>query len=68
MKIPVILVPSNTKKEVDLKSGSTVADLLTMLCLKPDTVIVLRNRIPIPVDETIEGTEELKIVQVASGG
>jgi sulfur carrier protein ThiS len=68
MKIKITMIPSNVTKEIDMKTGSTVSDLLGKLNLKPDTVIVLHNSIPVPVDEVLTDIKELKIVQVASGG
>ena len=68
MMIKITMIPSNMKKDIDMKPGSTVSDLLEKLRLKPDTVIILRNSIPVPVDDVITDMEELKIVQVASGG
>ena len=68
MMIKISMIPSNVKKELDMNTGSTVSDLLEKLHLKPDTVIVLKGSIPVPVDDVITDMEELKIVQVASGG
>ncbi|MCX6664655.1 MAG: MoaD/ThiS family protein [Euryarchaeota archaeon] len=68
MMIKITMIPSNVKKDIDMKTGSIVSDLLEKLHLKPDTIIVLRNSIPVPVDDVITDMDELKIVQVASGG
>jgi sulfur carrier protein ThiS len=68
MKIKITMIPSNIKKDIDMNTGSTVSDLLEKLNLKPDTVIVLHNSTPVPVDDVINDIKELKIVQVASGG
>ena len=68
MKVKIIMIPSNTTKEVKMKKGSTIFHLLQSLELKPDTVIVTRENIPVPVDDIISGDTELKIIQVASGG
>ena len=68
MMIKITMIPSNVKKDIDMKMGSTVSDLLKKLNLKPDTVIILHNSTPVPVDDVITDVKELKIVQVASGG
>ena len=68
MMIKITMIPSNVKKDIDMKTGSTASDLLKKLNLKPDTVIVLRKSIPVPVDDVITDMDELKIVQVSSGG
>jgi len=62
------MIPSNTTKEVKMKKGSTIFHLLQSLELKPDTVIVTRENIPVPIDDIISVDTELKIIQVASGG
>ena len=68
MKIRVKLIPQNTYQEIDIKKGSTVLDLLRIIQRKPDSVIVLKNKTPLPVDDIIPDNQELSIIQVASGG
>ena len=68
MKISVILLPNNSLKEVELRSGSKIFDLLKKIHLKPDAIIVLKNNMPIPVDDTLTEGQKLTILQVASGG
>jgi sulfur carrier protein ThiS len=68
MKIRVKLIPQNTYQQVDLKEDSTIADLLQILHRRPDSVIVLKNKTPLPVDDVIPDSQELSIIQVASGG
>jgi sulfur carrier protein len=68
MKIRIIILPENSTKEVDIEPGSSVNDLLMNIQLKPDAIIVLRDNIPIPVDDILTEEQELRIVQVASGG
>jgi len=68
MKIRVKLIPQNTIQEIDIKKGSTVIDLLRMIHRRPDSVIVLKNKTPLPVDDVIPDDQELSIIQVASGG
>ena len=68
MKITVKILPLNSIKEVDLKSGSKVYDVLKKINLRPDALIVLKGNAPIPVDEILDEEQELNILQVASGG
>ena len=68
MKIRVKLIPQNTSQEIDIKKGSTVIDLLRTIHRRPDSVIVLKNKTPLPVDDVILDDQELSIIQVASGG
>ena len=68
MKITVKISRSNELQRIDLKSGSKVQDVLTELNMKPDTLIVMKENIPIPIDNVLKGGEELTIIQVSSGG
>ena len=68
MKIQVKLIPQNTAQVLNIKEGATVLDLLQVLHRRPDSVIVLNNKTPLPVDDVIPDTKELSVVQVASGG
>ncbi|DAC71809.1 MAG TPA: hypothetical protein DSN98_08475 [Thermoplasmata archaeon] len=68
MKIKVKIVPRNVSQEVDVAVGATVLDLLRTIHLRPDAFIVLKNNIPIPVDDVLGDEQELCLLQVASGG
>jgi len=68
VNIKVKLLRTNEKKELQLEKKSTINDLLKKLDLKPDTVVVMNNDKPIPVDEDLTDEEELIILQVSSGG
>jgi sulfur carrier protein ThiS len=68
MKVTIRFVPQNTTKELILEKGSTVTDLLHLLHRRPDTVIVLKNKTPVPEDAIIADDSDLSVVQVASGG
>ena len=68
VNIKVKISRTNETKEVDIKTGSTVQDVIKKINLKPDTIIVINNNKPIPIDEELEGGEELIILQVSSGG
>ena len=68
MIIRVNISRSENIKEIIVKKDSTILDLLNKLDLKPDTVIVMRDNIPIPIDETLKKDQKLSIIQVSSGG
>ena len=68
MKTTVSLLPSNTTKTVNIKTGATLMDLLKQLHLKPDSSIVLQGETPIPIDDDVADGKKYKIIQVASGG
>ena len=61
---------SRTRDTRDVKLGpfATVEDLLISINLKPDTAIVMRKDMPIPIDYDLKDGDELKIIQVTSGG
>lgn len=54
--------------EIELPENASSMDLLARLGLLPDAYIVLRDGIPIPIDERLNDGDVLKIVKVASGG
>jgi len=68
VKITVKISRANKTKTIDLEKGSTIQDVLTKVDMKPDTLIVMNGNKPIPIDEEIQGGEELTIIQVSSGG
>ncbi|OYT58154.1 hypothetical protein B6U70_01110 [Euryarchaeota archaeon ex4484_162] len=69
MRIKVALYPEKNNSDLKIKSeNATVLDVLTKLNIKPDTVIVMRDSKPIPVDDNINDGDKLKIIKVASGG
>ena len=68
MKVKVKILRDNKLKEVDLKTGSTIEELIKKINLKPDTIIVMNKDKPIPIDETLYDGQELTILQVSSGG
>ena len=68
MKITVKLSRTKEKKELQLETGSTVNDLLSKMNLKPDTLIVMSDNSPIPIDDLLKEGQEVTILQVSSGG
>lgn len=53
---------------VTLAPGDRVMDLLDRSGIMPDGVLVLREGVPLPLDENVEGTSRLTVIRVASGG
>lgn len=68
MKVTVKIQRSNETKKIELKDKSTIQQLLKKINIKPDTVIVMNENKPIPVDDILIDGQELTILQVASGG
>ena len=68
MNITVILSRTKEKRKLEFEKGLTVESVLKKLNIKPDTVIVMSNNHPIPIDDEIKEGQELTILQVSSGG
>ncbi len=68
MKITVEISRTKETKTIELNNGSLVQDVLKKINMKPDTLIVMNNKNPIPIDTKLNGGEELTIIQVSSGG
>lgn len=68
MIVTTILFPEKNEKKIELQENSTALDMLKNLDLNPDVMLVIRNEVPIPVDEKLEDKDVLKIVRVVSGG
>lgn len=54
--------------EVDLEEESTVEDLLKELDYHLDSVVVISDDDPLPLDYNLEKDMEVKIIPVVSGG
>ena len=68
MKITIELSRSKETREIHLKKGSTVKEVLKKINIKPDTIIVIRKDEPIPIDEELINGERLKILEISSSG
>ena len=68
MKIKINITRTNQNREINIKPGSKIIELLDKINMKPDTLIVLKNNKPIPINEQLKENDELKIIQVSSGG
>ena len=68
MDITINYSPKNTSEKIKIFQGAKISDILIKLDLKPDTVIALRNNLPIPIDEELQDADNITIIRVASGG
>ena len=68
MQIKVKISRTKETKKINIKTGSTVEDVLKKINLKPDSVIIMNKNKPTPVDDEIKDGEEITILQVSSGG
>ncbi|MBO8179269.1 MAG: MoaD/ThiS family protein [Archaeoglobus sp.] len=67
MKLKIKFVGFEIKEtEVDV-NGQSYSEILESLGINPETVVVVRDNLPVPVDEKAEGGE-IKVVRVISGG
>jgi sulfur carrier protein ThiS len=62
-----VLAGGVTEKSIDIEHGSTYNDVLVCLKINPETVIVMVDSRPVPVDEIVS-TDYLEILRVVSGG
>jgi sulfur carrier protein ThiS len=68
LKIKLHYTRSNNIKELNIRKGSTVEDLLKRIKIKPDTVVIIDKNKPIPIDDELYEGQNLTILQVSSGG
>ncbi len=54
--------------EVEFEDGMSISDLVEKLDYHKDSVIVLKDDEPTPLDEDLEDGMSLKIISVVSGG
>ncbi|MBO8183212.1 MAG: MoaD/ThiS family protein [Archaeoglobus sp.] len=54
-------------EELSIDEGSTYVDLLNIFNINPETVIVLKDGKPVPIDDKVE-KGEIKVLRVISGG
>uniref|UniRef100_A0A7C3M9Y2 MoaD/ThiS family protein n=1 Tax=Archaeoglobus fulgidus TaxID=2234 RepID=A0A7C3M9Y2_ARCFL len=67
MKLKIKFVGFEIKEtEVDV-NGQSYSEILESLGINPETVVIVRDNLPVPVDDTAEGGE-VKVVRVISGG
>ena len=54
--------------EITLESGKLISDLVSKLDHHQDSVVVLKDGEPLPLDKKVEDGMKLKVVSVVSGG
>ncbi len=68
MEVLVRLVNENKQHKLKLSDSATALEILKMLRIAPDTVIIMMDNKPIPIDLLLEPDSELSIIRVVSGG
>lgn len=56
------------KKSLIKKYVGTGAGLLAMLGINPETVLLTKNGVLVPLDEKLTDKDKIKIISVISGG
>jgi len=62
-----VLAGSVSEHSLEIDNGSTYGDVLEQLELNPETVIVMVDGIPVPVDEVVSAGY-LEVLRIVSGG
>ncbi|MBW6518371.1 MAG: MoaD/ThiS family protein [ANME-2 cluster archaeon] len=62
-----VLTGSVSEQSLELDNGSTYGDVLGKLELNPETVIVMVDGTPVPVDEMVS-SGYLEVLRIVSGG
>ncbi|RLI72348.1 hypothetical protein DRO97_08985 [Archaeoglobales archaeon] len=68
MEIKIKFIGFQKKEEVvEVEENKRYVDLLNSLNINPETVVIVKDGLPIPVDDKVE-EGEIKVVRVISGG
>ena len=68
MDIQVQLLNDNKDFRLSLSDSAVAGDSLKELKIPPDTVIIMRNGKPIPIDTPLNNKDKLSLIRVLSGG
>jgi len=68
MDIQVQLINDNKDFQLSLTDLAVAGDSLKELKIPPDTVIIMRNGKPIPIDTPLNNKDKLSLIRVLSGG
>jgi sulfur carrier protein len=55
------------EKSIEIPEGSTYIDLLNIFNINPETVIIVKDGSPVPLDDKVE-KGEIRVMRVISGG
>jgi len=69
IKVKLNFVGALPKKEdvVEVEEGTTYSQILEMIGINPETVVIVKDKLPVPTDEKAE-EGEVKVIRVISGG
>lgn len=68
MKIKIKFIGFQKNEEiVEIEKNKKYVDLLNRVGINPETVVIVKDGLPIPVDDKVE-EGEIKVIRVISGG
>ena len=62
-----VLAGGILEKTIEFGVGSTYSDILTELGFNPETVVVMVNGRPVPIDDIVD-SDRIEILKIISGG
>lgn len=68
MKVRVEFFPQRRDIIAEIPARSNGHDLMKSLFLAPDVHILVRDDVPIPIDEELKEGDHIRIIAVVSGG
>jgi|Deesub1362A_J573_1020465.scaffolds.fasta_scaffold01894_2 sulfur carrier protein len=55
------------EREIEIERFEKYSDILSFLDINPETVVILKDGVPIPTNDEVE-EGEIKVIRVISGG
>lgn len=68
MLLRVRTLPDGEDHRIELEDGATGFQLMEILDRNPEAHLLLRGRLPIPMDAPLDNREEFAVVAIVSGG
>jgi sulfur carrier protein len=62
-----ILAGGVLEKTVEVEEGSTYSNILAELGINPETVVVIINGRPVPIDDVVDSCR-IEVLKIVSGG
>ena len=62
-----ILAGDILEKTIEVEEGSTYSDILAELAINPETVVVMVEGRPVPIDDVVD-SGRIDILRIVSGG
>ncbi len=62
-----ILAGGVLEKTIEVEDGSTYSDILAELGINPETVVVMVEGRPVPIDDVVDSSR-IDILKIVSGG